>query len=73
MDYRIQTVNGVEDKVSQTGPSAAIFVSNGNASFYQCTFSSYQDTLYVGQPANAVFYGGEVVGATDYVRLVLPE
>jgi hypothetical protein len=42
-------------------------VTNGNASFYQCTFRSYQDTLYVGQTGNAVFSGGQVVGATDYV------
>lgn len=63
----IQTVNGVEHKVAQTGPSAALFVSNGNASFYQCNFASYQDTMYVGQPAKAFFYGGEIPGATDYV------
>ncbi|RSH90517.1 hypothetical protein EHS25_001122 [Saitozyma podzolica] len=61
------TVNGVEYKLGQTGPSAALFVTNGNASFYQSTFRSYQDTLYVGQTGNAVFSGGQVVGATDYI------
>ena len=62
-------MNGVEYTKGDTGPSAALFVSYANASFYQCTFASYQDTLYVGQPANAVFYGGEIRGATDYVSI----
>lgn len=38
-----------------------------NASFYGCTFASYQDTLYVGRNGSAVFFGGEVRGSTDYV------
>nr|XP_018261327.1 uncharacterized protein I303_05764 [Kwoniella dejecticola CBS 10117]OBR83485.1 hypothetical protein I303_05764 [Kwoniella dejecticola CBS 10117] len=50
-----------------TGPSAALFVSYANASFYECTFSSYQDTLYVGRNGSAVFVGGEVVGTTDFI------
>ena len=57
----------MEYKISQTGPSAALFVTYGNASFYGCTFCSYQDTLYVGQGGNAYFSGGEIRGATDYL------
>jgi hypothetical protein len=63
----MQTINGVEHKTSDTGPSAALFVAYANASFYGCTFASYQDTLYVGRNGSAVFFGGEVRGSTDYV------
>lgn len=62
-----QTVNGVEYKSGDTGPSAALFVSYANASFYGCSFASYQDTLYVGRNASAAFWSGEVIGSTDFV------
>ncbi|KAG8854802.1 hypothetical protein FRB96_007331 [Tulasnella sp. 330] len=61
------TVNGVEIKTKDTGPSAALFVAAANASFYSCSFFSYQDTLYVGHNGSAVFWGGEVRGSTDYL------
>ncbi|WRT68267.1 uncharacterized protein IL334_005243 [Kwoniella shivajii] len=61
------TVNGVEYTSGDTGPSAALFVSYANASFYQCTFASYQDTLYVGRNGSALFVGGEVTGTTDFI------
>ncbi|KAF7970318.1 hypothetical protein HWV62_24392 [Athelia sp. TMB] len=61
------TVNGIEYKAGDTGPSAALFVSYANTSFYQCTFASYQDTLYVGRNGSAVFVGGEVTGSTDFI------
>ncbi|KZP27716.1 carbohydrate esterase family 8 protein [Athelia psychrophila] len=61
------TVNGMEYKAGDTGPSAALFVSYANASFYECTFASYQDTLYVGRNGSAVFVGGEVTGSTDFI------
>ncbi|PWN47469.1 pectin lyase-like protein [Violaceomyces palustris] len=61
------TVNGVEKKDGQTGPSAALSVSYANASFYQSTFYSYQDTVYIGRNASAFFYSGEVRGWTDYL------
>jgi glucose/arabinose dehydrogenase len=62
-----QAVNGVEYKKGDTGPSAAIFVAYANASFYGCTFASYQDTLFVGRNGSAFFYGGRVVGSTDFL------
>jgi hypothetical protein len=67
MSRHFQTVNGVEYKKGDTGPSAAVFVAYANASFYSCSFASYQDTLYVGRNASAFFYGGEVRGSTDYL------
>ncbi len=67
MNSLFQTVNGVEYKTGDTGPSAAVFVAYANASFYSCSFFSYQDTLYVGRNGSAFFYGGEVRGSTDYL------
>lgn len=53
--------------MGQTGPSGAVSVSYANASFYGCSFFSWQDTLYVGRNGSALFYGGEVRGGTDYL------
>jgi hypothetical protein len=50
------TVNGVEI-MNQTGPSAAVFTTASNTSFYQSSFKSYQDTVYVGRNSSAFFYG----------------
>lgn len=50
------TVNGVEIK-NQTGPSAAVFTTASNTSFYGCSFKSYQDTVYVGRNSSAFFFG----------------
>ncbi|KAL7424629.1 hypothetical protein Q5752_000313 [Cryptotrichosporon argae] len=61
------TVGGVEWTATDTGPSAALLVAYANASFYHCSFASYQDTLYVGRNGSAVFVGGEVRGSTDYI------
>ena len=66
-------MNGVEYTAGDTGPSAALFVSYANASFYGCTFKSYQDTLYVGRNASSIFVGGEVTGSTDFVRRCLTQ
>ncbi|KAG7531051.1 hypothetical protein FFLO_04606 [Filobasidium floriforme] len=60
------TVDGRE-VMGQTGPSGAVSVSYANASFYGCSFFSWQDTLYVGRNGSALFYGGEVRGGTDYL------
>ncbi|KAJ9117738.1 hypothetical protein QFC20_000016 [Naganishia adeliensis] len=60
------TVNGVEIK-NQTGPSAAVFTTASNTSFYGCSFKSYQDTVYVGRNSSAFFFGGAVYGYTDYL------
>lgn len=61
------TVNGVEYKKGDTGPSAALSVSYSNASFYGCTFESYQDTVYIGRNGSALLYGGETKGSTGEV------
>lgn len=60
------TVNGVEIK-NQTGPSAAVFTTASNTSFYGCSFKSYQDTVYVGRNSSAFFFG-ESQGPLDGKR-----
>uniref|UniRef100_V5EVP3 Uncharacterized protein n=1 Tax=Kalmanozyma brasiliensis (strain GHG001) TaxID=1365824 RepID=V5EVP3_KALBG len=49
----------------QLGPAAALCVEKANASFYSCSFSSYQDTLYVGPASQAFFFKSTVKGMTD--------
>nr|XP_019011322.1 uncharacterized protein I206_03420 [Kwoniella pini CBS 10737]OCF50103.1 hypothetical protein I206_03420 [Kwoniella pini CBS 10737] len=66
IDFRLYNID-IANRAVNTGPSAALFVSYANASFYQCTFASYQDTLYVGRNASSIFVGGEVVGSTDFI------
>ncbi|KAI5453717.1 hypothetical protein NCC49_005533 [Naganishia albida] len=61
------TVNGVEFVTGQTGPSAALLVAYANASFYGCTFFSWQDTVFIGRNGSSFMYGGEVRGYTDYL------
>lgn len=61
-----QTVNGVEIR-GQTGPAAALMVAYANASFYECTFASYQDTMFIGRNGSAYLNGGAVKGGTDYL------
>ena len=38
-----------------------------NASFYGCTFASYQDTWYTGHGANTYVYDSIIYGETDYL------
>ncbi|KAJ9121106.1 hypothetical protein QFC24_005087 [Naganishia onofrii] len=61
------TVNGVEVTGKQTGPSAALYTSYANTSFFSSSFASYQDTIFIGTGSNAFFYGGMVKGFTDYL------
>lgn len=49
----------------QLGPSAALCMQAGNASFYACSFESYQDTLFVGSRGQAFFFESIVRGMTD--------
>ncbi|KAL7408821.1 carbohydrate esterase family 8 protein [Mrakia frigida] len=63
--YNIDVANRAA--LAQTGPAAALMVSYANASFYGCTSSSYQDTLYVGRNGSAYFNGGQVKGSTDFI------
>ncbi|KAJ9103766.1 hypothetical protein QFC21_002228 [Naganishia friedmannii] len=61
------TVNGVEIIGRQTGPSAALYTSYANTSFYGSNFASYQDSVFIGSGASAFFFGGMVKGFTDYL------
>lgn len=42
-------------------------VAYANASFYECTFASYQDTMFIGRNGSAYLNGGTVKGGTDYL------
>jgi len=42
-------------------------ISYANASFYGCTFASYQDTWYTGRNASTYVVGGTIFGQTDYL------
>ncbi|KAH8088261.1 pectin lyase fold/virulence factor [Filobasidium floriforme] len=67
LDFANRATVGGREFMGQTGPSGAVSVSYTNASFYGCSFFSWQDTLYVGRNGSALFYGGEVRGETDYL------
>lgn len=60
-----QFFNGEEITQYQLGPAAALCVQSSNASFYGCGFASFQDTLYVGDGAQAFFFRSIVRGMTD--------
>jgi len=49
------------------GPALVVSVSYANAGFYHSGFYSFQDTVYIGKLGNAVFYGGEIAGQTDFL------
>ncbi|KAL4249185.1 pectinesterase family protein [Abortiporus biennis] len=42
-------------------------ISSSNASFYGCTFASYQDTWYTGHNANTFVTNSTIYGQTDYL------
>ncbi|SNX85999.1 uncharacterized protein MEPE_04708 [Melanopsichium pennsylvanicum] len=60
-----QIQNGVEITDHQLGPAAALCVLRSNASFYGCSFNSYQDTIYVSPDSKAMFFKSIVRGTTD--------
>ena len=51
------------------GPALAVGVAFARASFYGCTFKSYQDTVFIGKNGSAVFKGSEVAGSTQVIFL----
>lgn len=62
-----QFFHGSEVTQYQLGPAAALCVQKANASFYGCSFSSYQDTVFVGTNSNAFFFRNVIKGMTDYL------
>ncbi|KAG8701654.1 hypothetical protein FRC09_005213 [Ceratobasidium sp. 395] len=63
--YNINFENRAANK--SVGPALAVGVAFARASFYGCTFKSYQDTVFIGKNGSAVFKGSEVAGSTDYI------
>ncbi|GAB1520770.1 hypothetical protein RhiTH_003858 [Rhizoctonia solani] len=61
------TPEPVPNATKAVGPALAVGVAFARASFYGCTFKSYQDTVFIGKNGSAVFKGSEVAGSTDYI------
>ncbi|KAL1296801.1 hypothetical protein AAFC00_004430 [Neodothiora populina] len=67
-DFKAYNLNFVNDyRPYSAGPSLALSVSYANASFYNCGFYSYQDTVYIGKVGNTYMYNSTVAGQTDFL------
>ncbi|CAE6486760.1 unnamed protein product, partial [Rhizoctonia solani] len=67
-DFRAYNINFENRAATKAvGPALAVGVAFARASFYGCTFKSYQDTVFIGKNGSAVFKGSEVAGSTDYI------
>ncbi|CAE6460411.1 unnamed protein product [Rhizoctonia solani] len=67
-DFRAYNINFENRAATKAvGPALAVGVAFARASFYGCTFRSYQDTVFIGKNGSAVFKGSEVAGSTDYI------
>ncbi|TRM62141.1 carbohydrate esterase family 8 protein [Schizophyllum amplum] len=63
--YNIDFVNRAADyAISQ---ALATDISYANASFYGCSFKSYQDTWYTGRNASTYVVDSVIFGQTDYL------
>ncbi|KAJ1555574.1 hypothetical protein HK405_000151 [Cladochytrium tenue] len=67
-DFRAHNLDFL-NTVAETavGPALTLNTGYANASFYQCGFYSYQDTIYVGKLSNAYFRDCIVAGETDFL------
>lgn len=66
-DFRSYNLNFTNDYAPYSaGPALALSTSYANTGFYQCSFKSYQDTVYVGKWANSYMKNCEVAGQTDF-------
>jgi pectin methylesterase-like acyl-CoA thioesterase len=67
-DFRAYNIDFRNDFAPRAaGPSLAVSISRANAGFYYCGIYSYQDTVYIGKLGNALFYGSEIAGQTDFL------
>ncbi|KAF2687254.1 carbohydrate esterase family 8 protein [Lentithecium fluviatile CBS 122367] len=67
-DFRAYNLNFTNDYLPYSaGPSLALSTSYANTGFYRCSFSSYQDTIYVGKLANSYMSHCEIAGQTDFL------
>ncbi|KAG8733452.1 hypothetical protein FRC11_006179 [Ceratobasidium sp. 423] len=67
-DFRAYNINFENRAATKAvGPALAVGVAFARASFYGCTFKSYQDTVFIGKNGSAVFKRSEVAGSTDYI------
>ena len=68
-DFKLYNVN-LENSfglTSQLGPSAAIYVERCTFSSYNSNYRSFQDTVFVGRDARALFWSGVIEGQTDWL------
>ncbi|ETW82114.1 carbohydrate esterase family 8 protein [Heterobasidion irregulare TC 32-1] len=68
VDFKAYNIN-FENRAAKYAISQALVtdISYANASFYGCTFSSYQDTWYTGRNASTYVVDSIIFGQTDYL------
>ncbi|KAI0671108.1 pectin lyase-like protein [Trametes maxima] len=68
VDFRAYNID-FENRAANYSISQALVtdVSYANASFYGCTFASYQDTWYTGRNASTYVADSIIYGQTDYL------
>ncbi|KAL5524410.1 hypothetical protein ACEPAF_9550 [Sanghuangporus sanghuang] len=67
-DFKAYNIN-FENRAADFAISQALVtdISYANASFYGCTFASYQDTWYTGRNASTYVVDSIIFGQTDYL------
>ncbi|EIW81104.1 carbohydrate esterase family 8 protein [Coniophora puteana RWD-64-598 SS2] len=67
-DFRMYNID-VSNRAANYSISQALAtdISYANASFYGCTFASYQDTWYTGKNASTYVVDSIIYGQTDYL------
>ncbi|KAF9236453.1 carbohydrate esterase family 8 protein [Melanogaster broomeanus] len=67
-DFKAYSIN-FQNRAANYSISQALvtYISCANASFYGCTFSSYQDTWYTGWTASTYVVDSIIYGQTDYL------
>jgi pectin methylesterase-like acyl-CoA thioesterase len=67
-NFRAYNLNFTNDYAPySSGPSLALSVSYAQTSFYHCTFSSYQDTVYIGKWGSTYMHQCLIAGQTDFL------
>ncbi|KAF8817161.1 carbohydrate esterase family 8 protein [Phlegmacium glaucopus] len=68
VDFKAYNID-FENRAANFAISQALvtYISYANASFYGCSFASYQDTWYTGRNANTYVVDSIIYGQTDYI------
>jgi len=67
-DFRAYNLNFTNDFLPYSaGPSLTLSTGYANSGFYHCSFSSYQDTIYIGKNASTYISHSSIEGETDFL------